>query len=623
METLIYFGKVNVYWILFYACYWLLFRKHTFFLWNRFYLLGSLLISFALPLIHFPDHARVVPTAVYAVSVIPVYVARPESENFVLHWTAFVWMVQLIGAALMLFKLLEGFRDLFRLIRQGETIPLEGHTVVLLPHNEIGSFSFLKWLVVNFTDYEQNFEPILRHESVHIRQLHSLDILLIELLKVAFWFNPVLWFYKQSLQEVHEYLADQEVPDRDHYARFLVAYALNAPIASLTNHFFNSSLLKSRIMMIYKNRNSNWVLGKYLLIFPLIGVVVILTAARQRLLDAVERKDYQIVSGKAATIRKNDPSEQITHAAFLPAHVKSDTIRIDIEGDILRESGLGIAAVNVFIPETNIATTTDALGHFRLSDIPAGSIVTASYVGYMPQTFVVDKENLKYKLILQKKEVELKGPVLTAYQDDTAINEERKKATEMAQLLSSVREQPPKFPGGEEAMFNYIQSNIKYPAEAMEVSVGGIALVSFTINSNGNVRNPKLVKEIGWGIDEEAIRVVLNMPRWEPARQNGRPVSMEYTISIRFDLKREVAAKEKFQGNRKSKDQDNKVRYFTNYKMPDLAKNDKLISEVLEFDNKKPRKPNPVDIHPYSLKYRKVLPSNSLETSGGTNSNKQ
>jgi hypothetical protein len=135
MDLLIYFGKVNVYWILFYACYWLLFRKHTFFLWNRFYLLGSLLISFALPLIHFPDHARVVPTAIYAVSVIPVYVARPESENFVLHWTAFVWMVQLIGAALMLFKLLEGFRDLFKLIGQGETIPLEDHTLVLLPHN--------------------------------------------------------------------------------------------------------------------------------------------------------------------------------------------------------------------------------------------------------------------------------------------------------------------------------------------------------------------------------------------------------------------------------------------------------------------------------------------------------
>jgi hypothetical protein len=376
MDLLIYFGKVNVYWILFYACYWLLFRKHTFFLWNRFYLLGSLLISFALPLIHFPDHARVVPTAVYAVSVIPIYVTRPESETFVVHWTAFVWMVQLIGAALMLFKLLEGFRDLFKLISQGETIPLEDHTLVLLPHNEIGSFSFLKWLVVNRADYEQNFEPILRHESVHIRQLHSLDILLIELLKVAFWFNPVLWFYKQSLQEVHEYLADEEVPDRDHYARFLVAYALNAPVASLTNHFFNSSLLKSRIMMIYKNRNSNWILGKYLLIFPLIGMVVMLTAARERLLSAVENKNYKVISIN----------------------------NISVIGKVTDENGKAIPSANIVLKGKTMGTLTDMYGKFEISDLTASDILVISHKNYEALEIAVKEISAPYKIVMQKKD---------------------------------------------------------------------------------------------------------------------------------------------------------------------------------------------------------------------------
>jgi hypothetical protein len=592
MDLLIYFGKVNVYWVLFYACYWLLFRKHTFFLWNRFCLLGSLLISFALPLIHFPDHARVVPTAVYAVSVIPVYVNRPETSNFIMHWTSFIWMVQGIGATLMLFKLLEGFRGLFKLIRQGETIPLEDHTLVLLPHNEIGSFSFLKWLVVNRADYEQNFEPILRHESVHIRQLHTLDILLIELLKVFFWFNPVLWFYKNSLQEVHEYLADEEVPDRDHYAKFLVAYALSAPITSLTNHFFNSSLLKSRIMMIYKNRNSNWVLGKYLLIFPLIGIVVMLTAARERLLDAVERKDYRIVSGKAATIRKSIPSEQITHAAFLPADVKSDTIRTDIEGDILRESGLGIGDVNIFNPETDLTVMTDPLGHFKVANVRVGSILVASHVSYPPQVFIVEKDKSQYSLTFRKSQNEIKGPAITSYQNIPQINEERKKEKEIAASLSSVKEQKPQFPGGEEALARYIQDNIRYPVEALRVSADGIALVSFTVNINGDVRKPKVIKEIGWGIDEEVVRLVLNMPKWEPARQNGKPVTMEYALSIPFKLERVTVTKEKYQGSYPSENQNNKKRYFTNYKMPEvlaLTNQDKFFTKAFNFsDDKKP-----------------------------------
>jgi len=163
-------------------------------------------------------------------------------------------------------------------LSRGEKIKLDDCTVILINSNLVGSFSFLKWVVINREDYENHFDAILRHEMVHTSQLHSIDILLLEILKVVFWFNPVLLLYKKSMQEVHEFLADSQAPNRENYARFLVAYALNAPIASLTNHFFKPSQIKTRIQMIYKNRTSKWLLSTYMIAIALISATALFIA---------------------------------------------------------------------------------------------------------------------------------------------------------------------------------------------------------------------------------------------------------------------------------------------------------------------------------------------------------
>lgn len=502
MEGLLYLGKVNVYWILFYVCYWLLFRKHTFFVWNRFYLVGTLIISFFLPLIHFPDHARVAATAVYAVSVVPIYVNRSEAIDTTTHWSQFIWVVQCIGAAIMLLKLAEGFSGLFKLIRQGESVALDEHTLVLLPHNEIGSFSFLKWLVVNRVDYEKHFDAILRHESVHISQLHTLDILLIEFLKVVFWFNPVLWFYKKSMQEVHEYLADEQAPNRDHYANFLVSYALNAPIASLTNHFFNKSMLKNRIRMIYKNRNSQWVLGKYLTIIPIIGIVVMLTAARERLISAVERGSF--------ITRKSE---------------------IVVDGKIKDENGNPVKGVSVVQKGGNKGAITDANGAFTIPDLSTDDSLVISHINY--DIIVINVQNPALgSLTLHKRDNALDNVVVVGYPkaSETTTSDAIQKDRFVAV------EQLPEFPGGREQLGRFISSTIQYPSEAATDGIQGEVVVSFTVNEKGYIRNPKVIKGMGAGLDEEALRVVLKMPQWNPGKQGGEAVSVQYNLPITFQL---------------------------------------------------------------------------------------
>lgn len=103
--------------------------------------------------------------------------------------------------------------------------------------------------------------------------------------------------------------------------------------------------------------------------------------------------------------------------------------------------------------------------------------------------------------------------------------------------IFTVVEEMPSFPGGEEALIKYIQSQIKYPLIARENSIQGKVYISFYVDKDGKVKDPKVLRGIGGGCDEEALRVVKTMPDWKPGRQNGRAVSVYYNVPISFSLK--------------------------------------------------------------------------------------
>lgn len=282
MEILIYIGKVSLYWVLFYLCYQLLLRRHTFFHWNRFYLLGSMLVSLALPFLSYPESAPKIPVA-YQISAQAVSIVATSSHTqSLLTWQNAVGLIYFIGLLYASIRLFRNIRQLRGFLAQGEQIELDDCTVVLIDSNMVGSFSFLQWIVVNRHDYEHNFDAILRHEMVHRQQRHTLDILIAEVIQLFFWFNPVIFLYKKSLQEIHEFLADAQAPNRETYATFLVQYALNAPITTLTNHFFKASQIKTRIQMIYKNRTSKWLLSTYMVAIVMIGTVAMIIAGCEK-----------------------------------------------------------------------------------------------------------------------------------------------------------------------------------------------------------------------------------------------------------------------------------------------------------------------------------------------------
>ena len=542
MELLLYAGKVALLWAVCLLCYMLFLRRHTFFQWNRLYLLLALTLSLALPLLHLPE--EVVETSLP--SSVEAYVAWPEEIPTLapvaekpFDWLTALGWVYGLGLLVMLARLLWQLTRLWGFIRQGDKIPMDDFTLILVPDQGTGSFSFGKWVVINERDYAEHFDFILSHELVHVRQRHSLDILLVEVLRVVFWFNPLLWLYKCELQALHELLADRQATQRDRYAQFLVAYALGAPLHSLGHPFYNGSTLKHRIAMLYKNRTSPWALSRYLLVLPLVALVVVLTAAR-----------VPVAKGSTLTELAAAALPTSVELPFLELSQESATTTaaadsIKVSGSVLDEESKPLAGAVVVVKGTTIGTITNAEGDFRIKLPSATSELVVSHVGY--HTVAVSATSIPVALTMKRDPKVLEELVIVGYaasNTDSLPKKEPRPSTMMfeGKEVFMVVEQMPEYPEGIQELYTYLAKNIRYPAEAVEAKVEGKVFVQFMINEQGYVRSPRVVKGLGFGLDEEAQRVVLGMPRWKPGWQGGKPVAVLYNLPISFRLASGVTA---------------------------------------------------------------------------------
>ena len=102
--------------------------------------------------------------------------------------------------------------------------------------------------------------------------------------------------------------------------------------------------------------------------------------------------------------------------------------------------------------------------------------------------------------------------------------------------IFTVVETSPEFPGGDPARIRYLTDNIKYPQMARESSIQGTVYVTFVVERTGNVSDVRVLRGIGGGCDEEAIRVIKGMPKWSPGKQRGKPVRVQFTMPIKFTL---------------------------------------------------------------------------------------
>ncbi len=278
----------------FYLFYKLLMSRDTFHRFNRFALLGLLVLSSLLPLVEASVNspAAVQETMLTLEQLLLLADIQPEGESMAaatpsatVLWLRAALLVYLTGIVFFIVRNLCSLARLGRLIRQGKREALDSYlpdrkekNVRLVVHDhDIAPFSWMHWIVIARKDLEENGREILIHELAHIRNRHSWDLLLADLCIFEQWFNPAAWLQKQELQNIHEYEADETVlregVNARNYQMLLIKKAVGTRLYSMANSF-NHSSLKKRITMMLKEKSNPWARAKYLYILPLAALAV-------------------------------------------------------------------------------------------------------------------------------------------------------------------------------------------------------------------------------------------------------------------------------------------------------------------------------------------------------------
>ena len=262
----------------FLAIYHLFLKRDTFFTENRLFLLSGLVLSLIFPLIK-------IQRTIVATKPLIINASTGNQTNTLANpvETAFTLENILLGIYLLvclvlLVRFLLQLSSLKKLAAQAK-MWREHPYLHVETEKKITPFSFFNYLFYNpklFSPTELN--TVLAHEKVHARQFHTLDILLLELLKIVFWFNPVLWLYKPAIKQNLEFLADkhtlENAADKKDYQYLMLKQAVDHQNFRLTNSFYNS-LIKKRIVMLNQNQSKRISVFKTLLVLPLLGLFLV------------------------------------------------------------------------------------------------------------------------------------------------------------------------------------------------------------------------------------------------------------------------------------------------------------------------------------------------------------
>lgn len=275
---------VNIYLLLFYGFYALLLRRETFFQLNRLYLVAAAWLSFLIPLIQsdWLKNLFITQKIQYTLysSPVMVYQFKPVQNNHIT--IGQVWLAVYMAGIVFL---------VIRFIRQ-----LISVKKAMDQPQPKAPFSFFR--NVRLGDDLTDRDVIAAHEHVHAQQWHSADVILIEVVMIINWFNPVVYFYRFAIKHIHEFIADRQAvksgTDKADYALILLGQTFDTPAHQLVNPFFNHSLLKQRIMMLQKNKSGRAALIKYGLSAPLFILMLILSSATVN-----NNKTIRLINSKA------------------------------------------------------------------------------------------------------------------------------------------------------------------------------------------------------------------------------------------------------------------------------------------------------------------------------------
>ena len=496
--------------------YRLLFRNSNRLLFNRFFLLTSMLLALAMPLLGLLSGTELPQMAtlkqnMFSGMMLSEVIVTPDGQPVLPEVTVntnatlsrfSLWQVvgdiYLLGVGVMMLLFLFKLGKLVALIIRSPKRKMSGCTAVFTGRDQ-GSFSFFRYAFFP----NENVDPdIMRHEMSHISHHHSWDILFAEVMMILQWFNPFIYLYKKELQSLHEYQADRDVVatgvDKKNYMMLILQQCTAVDFSGMSNNF-SLILTKKRIKMITRNEKAKGLWWRLLATLPVLAILMIantkVSAQEQKAVDkpiTVEMGRFEIFDDDGSPLQLKDTVIYADDGSYVKFET-SDGFQPETgepckKLTVTSYNADGTPCNNFFITETE-----------RRGDTSTYSIETFSISGSLFETLL-----------------------------DVATSKE--------DTVYQIAEEMPVFPGGEQAMMKFVAENINYPQEAKDKEIAGRVFVSFVVEKDGSVDEVKVMRGIGGGCDEEVVRVVKAMPKWKPGKQDGKPVRVNYMMPFNFKL---------------------------------------------------------------------------------------
>ncbi|MEO5603004.1 MAG: M56 family metallopeptidase [Cyclobacteriaceae bacterium] len=493
-----YIVEANLGLLLFLAFYKLLLHRETNFRLLRILLLIGILASLLFPLIHIQNNQGSSPLSIS--QVIPSY-WLPEvvigsgttkeintaTFNFWKYTTLIYYTGLISGCLIIVFQL----SQLFRIIFRSTTYRLRRLHIAESTENK-PTFSFFHFIFIGQADQLSSTEKqqIIQHESVHARQLHSFDILLVNILKIFFWFNPFITTYKKIIIQLHEFEADAravENSDVNKYCSLLARVALQSADFTLANHFNNSLTIKRiEMMRTLKAKIKQWKLVTVIMVVPLIFFFI---ACQDQVMD-----DVRTITESSVMVLDAPQEVQQKLDALKKANPEKKYLLIEPTGD----------------------------GQLKLDKLN-------SQEGKIDPSWISSVHVLKD--IQSGRDEPKRSFVIIEYNEQTSQLAE---ATKTGDVFTVVEEQP-EFQGGFDEMLLFIQKNMRYPLEALEKKMGTV-FVSFIVEKDGSISEVKTIRGVSKEVDAEAERVIKLFPKWIPGKQKGEAVRVRFVLPVKFKL---------------------------------------------------------------------------------------
>jgi len=548
---LTYLAKVIVCSAVLYAYYYIALRNNRFHQWNRYYLVLITIVSLLTPLLKIPlPGPTPEPSAVLSYtnriitlreSVIPV--ASPLISSGTI-----INGLYMLVIGLLLTRILVSLFKIKKLINHSQVQQVPPYRFV--KNEDIKApFSFFTYI---FWDKHTSLnspegQQILRHELVHLQEQHSTDKLFMEIVTAICWINPFFHLIKRELALVHEFLADKKAAGEEvaGYAQTILQMAFQSKQFSFTNDFFHPPI-KRRILMLTQFYAPRFSYLRRILVLPLAAFIFCSLAfvADKHPAAIGELTSTATVSftppeattnatpgdtSKRPKVIKPGAHEVFTFVEQPPTFKGGeDSLAMYLSRHIryprlAQEKGLkGTVFVQFVVDKDGAIKDAKTVGAQRGGGLDEEALrVVKAMPKWIPGQ--QNKKNVAVQFNLPIRFVLEEGDAVTTPPSDKAI--------------FTFVDQPPTFPGGEEALAKYLSKTIRYPAAAQKANTSGTIFIQYLVKSDGSIADVKTVGAVkGNGLEEEAVRVVKNMPVWNPGKQNGQPVTVQFNLPIRFSL---------------------------------------------------------------------------------------